>query len=249
MTERLSSLVARAGSFVLLLLLWQISVWWLSPPLLPSPQQVVDSLMFQVQGGDLLYHLGVTSARVLTSFLLALSLGVLLGILMGQFHHVDRWLDGPLTLFLNIPALVTILLCFIWIGLNEWAVILAVTLNKVPNVAVTVREGARAVDRKLLQVGKVFGLPFTRVVRQLYLPQLYPYIIAAARSGLALVWKIVLVVELMGCSEGIGFQLASFFQFFDIAGILAYAFTFAGLVYAIDSLLLRRLEQHLTRWR
>ncbi len=168
---------------------------------------------------------------------------------MGQSSRLNRWLDGPLTVLLNIPALVTILLCFIWRGLNEWAVIIAVTINKVPTVAVTLREGARAVDRNLLQVAKVYALPWPRYLSQVYLPQLYPYLLAAARTGLALVWKIVLVVELMGCSEGVGFQLSTFFQFFDIASILAYALSFAALVYCIDNLVLGRLQQRVERWR
>ena len=132
------------------------------------------------------------------------------------------FLDGWLVLGLNIPALVTIILCYVWFGLTDVAAITAVAINKIPTVIVTVREGARAVDRQLLEVAEVFRLSRTRTLFKVYLPQLYPYLMAAARSGLALIWKIVLVVELLGRSEGIGFQLHVFFQFFDIAGILAY---------------------------
>ncbi|HRP98634.1 MAG TPA: ABC transporter permease subunit, partial [Rhodocyclaceae bacterium] len=82
-----------------------------------------------------------------------------------------------------------------------------------------------------------------------YLPQLVPYLMAAARSGLSLIWKIVLVVELLGRSNGIGFQLNVFFQFFDIAGILAYTLVFAAVVLLVEAAAMRPLERRLTKWR
>jgi NitT/TauT family transport system permease protein len=72
---------------------------------------------------------------------------------------------------------------------------------------------------------------------------------AAARNGLALIWKIVLVVELLGRSNGVGFQLGNYFHFFDIKGILAYTFAFAALILALEALALRPLERKLNRWR
>jgi len=112
-----------------------------------------------------------------------------------------------------------------------------------------VREGARAIDRNLMQVAHAYRLPRWRTLTRVYLPQLYPYLMAAARSGLSLIWKIVLVVELLGRSNGIGFQLNMFFQFFDIAGILAYTLVFAAIVLIAEAAGLRPLERRLTRWR
>ena len=84
-------------------------------------------------------------------------IGVALGILMGARRRADIILDGWHILFLNMPALVLIILCYVWFGLTEVAAIVAVALNKIPNVVVTVREGTRAVDRELLDVGA--GVP------------------------------------------------------------------------------------------
>jgi hypothetical protein len=110
-------------------------------------------------------------------------------------------------------------------------------------------ERVRAIDQQLLQVGKVFKVPMLRSLFYIYMPQLYPYFMAAARSGLSLIWKIVLVVELLGRSDGVGFQLNTFFQFFDITSILAYTLAFVLVIYSIESLLMRPLENYLTRWR
>jgi NitT/TauT family transport system permease protein len=244
-TAGLARLASLAGFF----LAWQLVVWWVQPDLLPGPLTVFSRLVSQWRSGELPAHLFITMARVFGSFALAMILGLALGMLLGHSRRADLALDGLLTVFLNIPALVVIILCFIWFGLNEVAVILAVVLNKAPTMTVIFREGVRAIDRGLLEVGTVYGLSRTRRFMRIYLPQLYPYFLAATRSGLALVWKIVLVVELLGCSEGLGFQLGVFFQYFDITGILAYTFAFVILILLIEGVLLRPWERAVLRWR
>ena len=72
---------------------------------------------------------------------------------------------------------------------------------------------------------------------------------SAARSGLSLIWKIVLVVELLGRSNGVGFKLYGFFQFFDISGILAYTLTFVLIIIIVELLLVRPIEKNITAWR
>jgi NitT/TauT family transport system permease protein len=241
--------LARLASLAGFFLAWQLIVWVAAPALLPGPIEVSQRLGEQWVSGELPEHLGITLFRVLSSFLLAMIAGLALGMLLGHSRRADLALDGLLTVFLNIPALVVIILCFIWFGLNEVAVIVAVVLNKAPTMTVIFREGVRAIDRGLLEVGEVYRLSRRRRFLRIYMPQLYPYCLAATRSGLALVWKIVLVVELLGCSEGLGFQLGVFFQYFDITGILAYTFAFIMLILLIEGLLLRPWERAVLRWR
>lgn len=231
------------------LLAWQLLALLLASRSLPSPLAVLETLWQQLVNGELLFHLGITLLRVIVSFTLAMLVGVAIGILMGSRKAWDNALDVLLILGLNIPALVTIILCYIWLGLGETAAVLAVALNKIPMVIVTLREGARAIDHDLLQVAQVYRLSRWQTFRSVYLPQLYPYLFGAARNGLALIWKIVLVVELLGRSNGVGFQLGNYFHFFDISGILAYTLAFALIVLALEALLLRPLERHLNRWR
>ena len=122
-------------------------------------------------------------------------------------------------------------------------------MNKIPTVTVTLREGARAVDKELLQVAKAFRLSASKTLFNVYLPQLYPYLMAASRNGLALIWKIVFVVGLQGRSSGVGFQLGTFFQFFDIASILAYTVAFIVVIMLIEQLIMRPLDRKIAIWR
>lgn len=249
-TGRALRVWAPLASLLALFLAWQAGALMAGDPrLLPPPAEVLARLLLEATQGELFRHLAVTLARVAASFVLAMAIGTGLGLLMGRSPLADALGQPWLVFFLNLPALVTIVLAYIWVGLVESAAILAVAMNKIPNVMVTVREGARALDGSLTEMTRVFEVPRGRVLRHVVLPQLYPYLAAAARSGLALIWKIVLVVELLGRSDGVGFQISIFFQLFDVAGILAYALAFIVIVQLIEWGLLQPLERRLAQWR
>ncbi len=232
-----------------LVVVWGVAALLVDTPLLPSPAAVLRSFWLAVQSGELPHHLLVTLRRVLISFGLAMVLGAMLGVWMGRSRVANAVLDPLLVLFLNLPALVTIILLYVWFGLVEAAAVLAVVVNKVPNVAVTLREGARSLDPKLEQMARVYGFSRRQRVVDVWLPQLFPYLMAATRGGLALIWKIVLVVELLGRSDGVGFQLHMAFQVFDVASILAYSLAFIAVVQLIELLVLQPLERRATCWR
>ncbi|VXC39723.1 ABC transporter permease [Pseudomonas sp. 9Ag] len=233
----------------LLVAIWAVVAASTNTPLLPSPANVLRTFLLAVESGELPHHLLVTLRRVLISFALAMALGALLGVWMGRSRLANAVLDPLLVLFLNLPALVTIILLYVWFGLVEAAAVLAVVINKVPNVAVTVREGARSLDPKLEQMAQVYGFNRWQRVVNVWLPQLFPYLMAATRGGLALIWKIVLVVELLGRSDGVGFQLHMAFQVFDVASILAYSLAFIAVVQLIELALLQPLERRASSWR
>lgn len=250
MTEktRLSSLMA-LGSLVTLLLVWQLFALALPSPLLPAPMIVVKVLVEQLQSGELLSNLGITLVRLTVSFFLAMILGTAIGILLGRHQQLDKFFDSWLIIFLNIPALVTIILCYVWFGLDEFAAILAVVVNKLPNVVVTLREGTRAIDKSLLEMAQIYKFGRLKTLSHVIWPQLYPFLIAAARTGLALIWKIVLVVELLGRSDGMGYRLHVFFQLFDVASILAYTIAFIAVIQVIEWGILKPLDRRAGRWR
>jgi NitT/TauT family transport system permease protein len=239
----------RLASLAALLGLWQIGAWLSDPRRLPGPFLVLDTMMEEARSGALFANLAVTLARVVASFTLAMSLGAAIGYLMGRNKIADRLLDPWLVALLNLPALVVIVLAYVWAGLTEAAAIGAVALNKLPNAVVVIREGARALDPQLEEMAQAFRFSRAARLRHLVLPQLAPYVAAATRSGLSLVWKIVLVVELLGRSNGVGFEINMAFQLFDMKLLLAYALPFVALMLGVETLLVQPLEQYLARWR
>jgi NitT/TauT family transport system permease protein len=175
--------------------------------------------------------------------------GTIIGLAMASRPEVNRWLDPWLQFLLNIPAMVVAILAYLWLGLGEPAAILAITLSKLPNVAVILREGGRQRDRDLAEMVSLFRFPWRFRVLHLAIPELAPYFLAATRSGLSLVWKIVLLVELLGRSTGIGFQLQVYFQLLDVTRILAYSASFMAVILLIEYGLLTWLDRRIAAWR
>ncbi len=239
----------RLLSLLLLLAVWETGAGLAGSRLLPSPQAVLAVVGSEARSGALFFNLGATLARVAAAFIIAMAAGAALGVAMGRNKAFDRFCDPWLIVLLNLPALVVIVLAYIWIGLNEVAAIGAVALNKLPNTTATVREGARALDRSLDEMAHIFAMPLSTRIRHVILPQLAPYIAASTRSGLSLVWKIVLVVELLGRSNGVGFEIGTAFQLFDVTRLLAYALPFVALMLAIETFVVQPVERHVTRWR
>ena len=253
MTARLVPRLVSAAYFVLSLAvfvsIWQFAAVWTDSPALPPPLTVLQTFFEAVESRELPYHLAVTLARTFVAFVLSMIIGAAIGLVMGRSGRLDRFFDSWLILFLNVPALVVIILCYIWFGLSEVAAVLAVSINKIPNVAATMREGARALDRQYMDLASAYRFGTWKTLRHVILPQLSPFFAASARSGLALVWKIVLVVELLGRSNGVGFQLHLFFQLFDVPSILAYTIAFVAVIQLIEVFIFKPWERHANRWR
>jgi len=236
-------------SLCLFFMLWYGLAVLLQSDTLPAPLVVASVLVDEIQSGQLPHHLGMTLYRLLTSFSIAMILGCAIGIVLGRHKQLDYFFDNWLVIFLNIPALVTIILCYVWFGLVESAAILAVVINKLPNVIVTIREGTRSLDTELLDMAKCYRFGKINTLRHVIWPQLHPFVMTATRSGLALIWKIVLVVEMLGRSDGMGYQLHLFFQMFDVASILAYTIAFITLIQGIEVFILKPLDRQAQRWR
>ena len=258
----------RVLSIVALAAIWELTIWAFEPNHLPHLSKVADAfwelattpgpwschrdtnLFWEIisQSG-LGCNLGFTLFRAGAGFFSAMIIGSVIGILLGRFRSLDRFFDGWIVLGLNLPALVVGILCYVWFGLSEFALLMALAINKVPLVAVMVREGAASIQPDLIHVAKAFRLSWFQTLRKVYLPQLYPYFMASARAGLALIWKIVLVLEFIGRSQGVGFQFQIFFSNFEIEKVLAYTFSFIAVVMLIETFIMRPMDRKATRWR
>jgi NitT/TauT family transport system permease protein len=163
----------RIYSLAALIAIWALASALAQSRLLPGPLMIATTILAEIRSGELPYQIGCTLARVIVSFAIAMVLGIIAGYAMGRSRTIDRYTDSWLVVLLNMPALVTIIFAYIWIGLNETAAILAVAANKLPNVIVVVREGARALDPDLDAMAKAFkftAFARIRILRQARAP-------------------------------------------------------------------------------
>ncbi|MGF1660096.1 MAG: ABC transporter permease [Rubrimonas sp.] len=242
--------MTRLLSALALLALWATGAALAGDPTrFPGPLAALAALWGAAESGALWGHLGATLARVAAAFVLAIGIGSAIGVAMGRSRTVDAALDFWLVAFLNLPALVAIALCYIWLGLNEVAAVAAVAINKIPLAAAMMREGARALDPALDDMARAYAMPWRDRMRHVVAPQLAPHVASTARAGLALIWKIVLVVEFLGRPNGVGFMIHLNFQLFDVAGVLAWALAFIAVMLAVEAAVLRPWERAARRWR
>ncbi|MEM8572114.1 MAG: ABC transporter permease [Pseudomonadota bacterium] len=237
-------------SLAALVLIWVWAAYATDDPsILPLPWNVLGLMYSEAVTGPLFGHMAATLLRVAAAFSIAMAIGLALGLWLGRSHLANQWFGPWVVVFLNIPALVVIVLCYLWIGLNEVAAIVAVAVNKTAMVTVTMREGAAALDRPLADLSRAFRLSRWSELRHVILPQLYPYVFSSMRNGIAVIWKIVLVVEFLGRPNGVGFQIHLYFQLFETGYVLAYAFSFVALMLLVEYALFAPWERRANAWR
>lgn len=236
-------------SLPLLLVLWQGLALIAANRLFPGPVAVAIELWHLTLSGPLLVDLGKTLGRALSGFAIAMVLGTAIGIALGRVRWADQLFSSWVIIGLNLPAIVVAIIFYIWLGLTDVALVAAVVVNKVPLVATTVREGVRSFSADYDELARALRLPPRRRLVLIAWPQLLPFLLAAARTGLSLIWKIVLVFEVLGSDGGVGYRVSVLFQFFDVTGLLAYTCAFIIVVLAFEYGVLRPLERRVLRWR
>lgn len=236
-------------SLPLLLALWEGVSLFVHSDALPGPIDVVGHIWALALTGDLIPDFEKTLGRAAIAFVISMIIGSVIGIGLGRVSWLDRLFGGWVVVGLNLPAIVLAIVLYIWLGLTDFALILAVIVNKVPLVVTTIREGVRSLSRDYDELGRAFRMPLGRRLRLIFLPQLMPFFLAAARTGLSLIWKIVLIFEILGSDGGVGFRISVFFQFFDMEGILAYTVVFIIVVMVLEYGLMRPLERRISGWR
>jgi NitT/TauT family transport system permease protein len=246
---RLGGFSLELASMPLLLVVWQGLSAYYANRLFPGPIDVLGHIWTLGTSGHLIADFTKTLTRAAIAFVVSMLIGTGIGLVLGRTKWLDRLFGAWVVVGLNLPAIVIGIVLYIWLGLTEFALILAVVCNKVPLVATTLQEGAKSLSSDYDELARAFRMPLARRLRLIAVPQLMPFVVAAARTGLSLIWKIVLVFELLGSDGGVGFRIAVFFQFFDMVGILAYTVSFILIVLALEYGIMRPLERQVSGWR
>jgi NitT/TauT family transport system permease protein len=239
----------RIASVLLILAGWQLVSQLVSTDVLPSPAMtaaaVSESLVDGQQWGDM----AITFARMIAAFALSMGLAVVIGLALGIVRWFDQVFGLWVTVAASVPSLLYVVIAYLALGLSETAAIVAVALVVTPSAIFNVWQGVLAVDPRLSEMARSFELPRATILRRVLLPQTLPYLFAAARASLALTWKIVIFVELMGRSSGVGYRIQYWYNLFDMQRVLAAALPFMALMLLLELVVIRRLEVRLFRWR
>ncbi|MBE9164570.1 MULTISPECIES: ABC transporter permease [Microcoleaceae] len=194
---------------VFLLIFWEsLSRFGLvAPNLLPAPSTVLKTVWELGAAGELWQHIGITLYRVFVGFLIGTFFATILGGLTGYSGLIHDLLDPLLQSLRNIPSLAWVPLFILWMGIHEPSKIALIAVGVFFPVYLNLMSGIHNVDRKLVEVGKIYRLNDWQLISRVFLPATLPAYIVGLRSGLGLGWMFVVAAELMGASQGLGFLL------------------------------------------
>lgn len=249
LSERNRFVVLKSLGVATLLVLWWIGSLFLPADVLPGPVAVAEAFADNVRSGVLLIHFRDTMQRIVLGFLLALSGGILVGTAMGLSKKIEDFIDTWVMVALTIPSLCFLIVIYILMGLNEFSTVLAIAISGFSSITINVWQGVKNVDNKLLAMARVFNVDRPTRFRRVVIPQIMPYILAASRYGLGIVWKITVVAELLGRNSGIGFQLHYWFQLFNMPQVFAWTLFFTFVMLFVELAIFKQIERHVFHWR
>lgn len=241
---------ARSGSFswlgfagivlpLILAAIWEIVVaqGWVQGRLMPPPSKIGVTLWELAKTGELLTHATATLLRVAAGFGFGALAGTILGAISGALPVGRALLDPTLQALRAIPSIAWVPLFILWFGIFEASKIILIAAGVFFPVYLGVAAAILSIDRKIIEVGRVFRLSKLQMARRVLLPAILPSWIVSLRSGLGLGFMFVVAAEIMGASEGLGYLLVDGQQLGRPDRIIAAIIAFAILGKLADSLL------------
>ena len=227
---------------------WVIGAGLVSGRLMPPPSVIFKTLQDLTKSGELQLHCVATLARVGAGFALGALAGTLIGAIAGASPFIRHLIDPTLQALRAVPSIAWVPLFILWMGIFEISKVALIAVGVFFPVYLGVAGAIIAIDRKLIEVGRVFRLTRWAMIRRVMLPAVMPAWIIALRSGLGLGFMFVVAAEFMGASEGLGFLLVDGQQMGKPAQILGAILTFAILGKLTDALLVL-LSRPLLAWQ
>jgi sulfonate transport system permease protein len=216
--------------------------------LLPPASRILQTLWELARSGDLWTHVHATTWRVALGFFAGGAAGIALGSLSGVSDLTRRLIDPLLQALRAIPSIAWVPLFILWFGIFETSKVVLIAVGVFFPVYLGVAGAILSVDRKIVEVGRVFRLNRLQLIRRVLLPAVTPATVISLRSGLGLGWMFVVAAEFMGASEGLGYLLVDGQQLGRPDQIVAALVIFASLGKATDALLVA-LTSPLIGWQ
>lgn len=235
---------------VLVLLVWQLasSLEWISPQLFPSPMVIFRSFFEIIVSGELLPHLGISVMRAMLDFIIGGGSGLIIGLLVGLFKRSEQLLDPSIQMLRTVPLLAITPLFILWFGFGELSKVLLISMGAFFPLYVNAFLGVRNVDAKLFDVARVLEFSRLHQVTKVILPGAMPNILLGVRLSLSTSWLCLVVAELMGADQGIGYLIQDARAYMRTEIVFVRIFIFATVGKLTDSIV-RVLEAKLLKWQ
>lgn len=234
---------------VVTIILWQLLVQYkiVTTTLLPSPLEVVEAAIKLSKSGELQEHVYISTQRALIGFAIGGIIGFILGLVNGTVVFFERTIDTTIQMIRTIPHLALIPLVILWFGIGESAKIFLVALGVMFPIYINTFNGIKNVDRKLIEMGSVYGLSRNKLFTNIILPGALPSILVGIRYALGVMWVSLIVAETIGADSGIGFLATSAREFMQM-DIIVLTIVLYAILGKLSDLIAKLFEHRLLKW-
>ena len=232
---------------VVLLIWWAVSAWLNRPYLLPDPLAVGIEALSLAASGELFDALAVSTERLLAAYSLALAVGVPLGIAMGRIWFVNDLLDWLIELLRPISGIAWIPILLVIFGISNAIPISIIFIAAVFPIILNAQAGAKSVEPNLLGAAEVLGAGRLRKIFQVIFPAALPNIVTGARIAFSVSWMALIVAELVGAPNGVGYAIG-FAQELGRATLVLAWIVYIGIFGYLIDVALRWVQARLTPW-
>jgi NitT/TauT family transport system permease protein len=240
----------RSIAIVLFVAVWEVAprAQLVDPIFLPPVSDVVPALWDLARNGQLWSNTEASLVRSLSGFGLAIVLAVPLGLLIGWYRPVADLLNPLLELFRNTAAIALLPVFILVLGIGETSKVAIVLYACTWPILLNTISAVRTVDATLIKSARSLGLPAVRIFQKVILPAAVPSIFTGIRLAGATAVLVMIVAEMVGAKEGLGFLIGSAQQNFAIKDMYAGILTISALGLVFNYVLVL-LERRFTRWR
>ncbi len=237
------------ASVIFMLLVWKLlSMHFDSDFVIPSPEKTLLATLKLFTDASFLSIAGSTVARGLTGFIISLVLGIGTGIVTGINPYVDAFLRPVLVTIRSIPVISIILLALIWFNPGSVPVFIGL-LTMFPFITTNVSDGIKSIDRDLVDMAAFYRVSRERIVRELYIPAIMPFIVSGASSALGIGWRAIIIGEVLSQPEyGIGTMMQTAQTFLNIDAVIAWTIIAVLISYGFEKTI-RWIEGRFINWR
>lgn len=248
-----ASVLALIGQRLTLLAIF-LALWWLASLrmpafVLPGPVKTWQALEALWRGDSLLHDIGITFSRVLSGFILATLVGTVFGLALGASRLLAQFFEPLLAVFNTVSSAIWAIFAIIWFGISGATTIFVVFMTAMPLILTNVWQGAQTVDAQYVELARSFRMNRWQTLVKIYLPTILPYFFSGARLAFGFGWRVSLVAETLGASDGIGYRLRQAGDLVQTDQVFAWTLLLVALMLLLEGGLLKPLERHLFRWK
>lgn len=215
----------------------------------PSIQEIVLRLYEISSDGKLFIESLATLSKIIPAVMLSLPISIALSTILTNRDSIPKQLVKILVILgLTIPVIFWVTVAIISIGIGKIAAIATITLVVTPLMTVTLTEGVKNMRADIDEMAKLFRFSGWIRFRHIVIPQLSPYLIASLRTGISNAWKVALVTEIFGISNGIGYQIILSFYQFSSSLIYAWTIGFTLIILVLDAIMVKLTSLALNRF-